>query len=98
VHLEIRVDPADLWLHEEGDNFTGTVTFLVADMGAAGPVGDPMISSAPVKLSREQYTAALKEGFPLPQDHLINDSIQKLRIIVLDQGSNVAGSLTIPVH
>jgi hypothetical protein len=40
----------------------------------------------------------LKEGFPLPQDHLINDSIQKLRIIVLDQGSNVAGSLTIPVH
>jgi VWFA-related protein len=98
VHLEIRVDPADLFLHEEGDNFTGTVTFLVADMGAAGPVGDPMISSAPVKLSREQYAAALKEGFPLPQDHLINDSIQKLRIIVLDQGSNVAGSLTIPAH
>jgi hypothetical protein len=98
VHLDIRIDPADLFLHEEGDNFTGVVTFLVADMGATGPVGDPVISSAPVKLSREQYTAALKEGFPLPQDHLINDSIQKLRVIVMDQGSNVAGSLTIPVH
>jgi VWFA-related protein len=98
VHLEIRIDPADLWLREEGDSFTGSVTFLVADRGAAGPVGDPTISSYPIKLSREQYATALKEGVPLSQDHLINDSIQKLRVIVLDQGSIVAGSLTIHAH
>jgi hypothetical protein len=74
------------------------VTWLIADRNATGPVGDPMISAFPIHLTRAQYAAALKEGIPLAQAHAINDSIQKLRIIVLDQGSNVAGSLTIPAN
>jgi len=85
-------------LHEEGDSFTGGVTFLVADRGAAGPVGDPVISGSAVKLSREQLAAAMKDGLPIVQDHPITDAIQTLRVIVLDQGSNVAGSLTIPAR
>jgi hypothetical protein len=98
VHLEIHINAADLLLHEEGDSFTGGLTFLVADRGAAGPVGDPVISSSAIKLSREQLASAMKDGLPLVQDHAINDAIQSLRIIVLDQGSNVAGSLTIPAR
>lgn len=98
VHLQIRIDPADLMLREEGDGFTGGVTFLIADMGAAGPVGDPVVNALPIKLSREQQAAVMKDGFPLVQDHAITDAIQKLRIIVLDQGSTIAGSLTIPAR
>lgn len=96
VQVRFRVDPADLMLREEGDAFSGAVTWLVADRNAAGPVGDPMISALPIHLTREQYATALKEGIPIAQAHAVNDSIQKFRIIVLDQGSNVAGSLTIP--
>jgi VWFA-related protein len=96
VQVQFRVDPADLLLREEGDTFSGAVTWLIADRNATGPLGDPMISAFPIRLTRAQYTTALKEGIPLAQAHAINDSIQKLRIIVLDQGSNVAGSLTIP--
>jgi VWFA-related protein len=98
VHLEIRVNAADLMLHEEGDSFTGGVTFLVADRGAAGPVGDPVISGSAVKLTREQLATAMKDGLPIVQDHAITDAIQTLRVIVLDQGSNIAGSLTIPAR
>ncbi len=98
VQVQFRVDPADLLLREEGDTFSGAVTWLIADRNATGPVGDPMISAFPIHLTRAQYAAALKEGIPLAQAHAINDSIQKLRIIVLDQGSNVAGSLTIPAN
>jgi VWFA-related protein len=96
-HVQFRIDPSDLLLREEGNTFSGTVTFLIADVGPAGPIGDPMLSNFPVHLSREQYATAMKEGIPIAQDHAVNNAIQKLRVIVLDQGSNVAGSLTIPV-
>jgi len=96
VQVQFRVDPADLLLREEGGNFSGAVTFLIADRNAAGPTGDPVISVFPIHLTKDQYETAMKEGIPISQGHSINDSIQKLRIIVLDQGSNVAGSLTIP--
>ncbi|MGA3201333.1 MAG: VWA domain-containing protein [Bryobacteraceae bacterium] len=98
VHLEIRVNAADLMLHEEGDSFTGGVTFLVADRSAAGPVGDPVISGSAIKLTREQLATAMKDGLPIVQDHPITNAIQTLRVIVLDQGSNIAGSLTIPAR
>jgi hypothetical protein len=97
VHLQIRVDPADLLLREEGDHLAGGLTLVVADVGAAGPMGQPAISNFNVHLSHEQRDAAMKEGFPIAQDHAFNDSIQKVRFIVLDQGSNTAGSLTIPM-
>lgn len=97
VHIQIRVDAADLLLRPDGDNFTGGLTFLVADRGATGPIGDPTIMGSPIHFTRDQLAAAMKEGVPLAQDHAVNDSVQKLRVIVLDQGSNIAGSLTIPV-
>jgi VWFA-related protein len=97
VHVQFRIDAGDLLLHEEGDNFSGGVTFLIADIGAAGPVGDPMLNGFPIHLTRDQRAAAMKDGVPITQDHAITDAVQKLRIIVLDQGSSIAGSLTIPL-
>jgi hypothetical protein len=55
-----------------------------------------VLTGFPIHLTRDQYAAALKEGIPIAQSHPINEAIQNLRIIVLDQGSNIAGSLTIP--
>lgn len=98
VKVQFRIDPTSLMLTETGGNYTDTITYLVADLGASGPIGDPMISTLPISLTKDQYAAALKDGIPLSQDHAINDAIQKLRIIVLDQGLNVAGSLTIPAR
>lgn len=97
VHLQIRVDPADLLLHDDAGHFTGALTLMVEDIGAAGPIGEPALSNTAINLSREQRDAAIKDGIPIAQDHAINDAIQKVRVIVLDQGSNTVGSLTIPI-
>jgi VWFA-related protein len=97
AHVQIKVDPADLLLRESGDSYSGTVTFLVVDMADAGPFGDPMLTAVPLHLTRGQYTAALKDGILIPQDHPVTDQVKKLRAIVLDQGLNVTGSLTIPL-
>jgi len=93
VQVQFHIDPADLFLREEGDAYSGAVIFLIADRGTTGPVGDPMLINYPVHLTRAQ----MKEGIAITQTHAINDAIKNLRVIVLDQGSDVAGSLTIPL-
>jgi len=97
AQIQIRINPADLLLHEEGGVFTGGVAVLLADIGASGPIGAPSVAMLNVHLTHEQYDAAMKDGLPAAQEHAIGDSVQKLKILVLDQGSDTAASLTIPV-
>lgn len=93
AHIEILVDPADLLLHESGAEYTGQLTVLLSARAAAGPQGEPTLSPQAVKLKREQ----LKAGIPVARDFPIDAATQKVRIIVLDQGANSVGSLTVPI-
>ncbi len=97
LHLQIRIEPADLMLAEQGDRFDGQVTVLIADYGANGPEGAPAPSSFNLHLNREQHDKLMKEGLPFPQDHPIGETVQKIRIIVYDHNSRAVGSLTVPV-
>jgi VWFA-related protein len=98
AQIQIRINPADLLLHEEGGVFTGGLAVLFADIGAGGgPVGAPSVSTLNIHLTREQLDAAMKDGIPAAQEHAIGDAVQKIKILVLDQGSDTAASLTIPV-
>jgi VWFA-related protein len=97
AQIQLRINPADLLLREEGGVFTGSAAVLLSDLGAAGPVDEPSLATLNVHLSREQRDAAMKEGLPFAQDHGLKESVLKVRVLVLDQGSNTAGSLTIPV-
>jgi len=98
VKVMFKVDANSLMLSESGGKYTGALTYLIEDLGANGPTGEPMIMQYPVSLTQDQYTAALKDGIPMQADHLVADAVQKLRVIVLDQNQNVAGSLTIPAR
>jgi len=98
LHLEIRIQPLDLLLREQLGRFGDVLTFVSADLGAAGPIGDPSISNFTLDLTREQRDTAIKEGLPIAVDHPINDAIQKIRLIVQDQATNAVGSLTFPVN
>ncbi|MGA2595779.1 MAG: VWA domain-containing protein [Bryobacteraceae bacterium] len=97
LHLQIRVNPADLSMHEDGANVVDDLTVLLEDIGASGPMGEPAMSGASVNLTHEQKDAAMKDGIAIAQDHPVTAAVQKVRVIVLDQGSDVTGSLTIPV-
>jgi VWFA-related protein len=93
AHIEIRLDPADLLLHESGGEYTGQLSVLLSARAAAGPQGDPTLSTAAVHLKREQ----LKGDIPIARDYPVDAATQKVRIIVLDQGANSVGSLTVPI-
>jgi len=97
ARLQIRVDPADLMLHENGGHFEDTLSILVSDVGAGGPIGEPALTSSNVNLSREERESAAKNGIPISMEHPLGDLVQKVRVIVLDQASAVVGSVTVPV-
>ena len=52
---------------------------------------------AKVSLTQEQYDSALKNGIPLDDEELpVGADIRKVRVIVYDRGSDLAGSVTVP--
>jgi VWFA-related protein len=97
VHMEIRINPSDILLREQGGKFTGAIYFLISDRGASGPLGEPIVASFNFDLTHAQHDTVMKEGIPLEQDHPTTDAVRQVRLIVLDQSTNAAGSLTFPV-
>jgi len=97
VHLEIRINPSDILLREQGGKFGGAIYFLVSDMGASGPLGEPSVSSFDLDLTSAQHDTVMKDGIPISQDHATGDAVERVRLIVLDQNTNAVGSLTFPV-
>ncbi len=98
AHLQIEIHAVDLLMLEQGGHFVDGLTFLLADIGANGPIGDPAVSNMVLNLTPGQHDAALKAVIPLVQDHPIKDGTQKVRVIVLDQSTNAVGSLTLPIQ
>jgi VWFA-related protein len=98
LHLAIRINAADLAFQEKGGYSDGAAVLLISDIGAAGPIGDPSLATFSFHLTKEQYAAAVKDGVPIAPDHQVKDGTQKLRIILLDQTTNWAGSLTAPIR
>jgi VWFA-related protein len=107
VHLDIRIDIADLLLREQDGKFAGALTLVLADLGAsrgtgAGlllrPLGEPSASSFALDLTREQYAAMMVEGMPISFDHPIGDSVRRVRVILMDRSTNEVGSVTFPVR
>ena len=98
VHLEIRIDLADLQFHEQGGKYSGALYCLISDHNGPAPLGEPSVTDLKPELTAEQYKNALKAGLPLNQDHPISDAnTNQVRIIVLDQTTNEVGSITFPV-
>jgi len=95
VHLEIRIDPSDLLLREQGGKYSGALYCLISDRNASSPSGEPAVLDLKPELTADQYKAVLKEGLPLMQDH--PTTAAQLRVIILDQRTDTVGSVTFPI-
>jgi VWFA-related protein len=107
VHLEIRVNAADLLLREQDGKVAGALTLLLSDLGASSgagaglllrPIGEPSVSNLNLDLTKEQYGAMTIEGVPISLDHPIGDAVRRVRIMVMDRATNEVGSVTFPVR
>jgi hypothetical protein len=98
LRLEIRIDPADLLLHQAQDRRTGKVSLLFAAYEAAGLGGTGAPIPIDISLTPVQYEAALHDGIEFHQPIRIGESIRKVRAIVVDAELGAVGSVTIPIQ
>jgi VWFA-related protein len=96
VHLDIRVHLPDILLHEGEGKFKGSFYLLISDRGASGPLGEPAVLDLNPALTADQHAQAMKDGLPFAQDHPITEAVREVRVIVLDQNTNMVGSITLP--
>jgi VWFA-related protein len=104
IHMEIRVDAADLLLREQEGKFSDVLTLVLSDLGegaSAGllrrPVSDPSVSTFKLDLSKEQYNTTMIEGVRIAFDHALRDEVRQVRVVVMDGSTNEVGSVTFPV-
>jgi hypothetical protein len=96
LHLEIRIDPSDLLLREQGGKYSGAIYCLISDRSATAALGEPTVLDLHPDLTADQYKSALKDGIPFSQDHPMNAATEKIRVIIVDQNTNAVGSVTFP--
>jgi VWFA-related protein len=95
MHLEIRIDPTDLLLRQQGGKYVGAIYCLISDRSAAAPAGEPSVLDLKPELTADQYKMVMKEGLPFEQDHATTAPM--VRVIILDQNTDQIGSVTFPV-
>jgi VWFA-related protein len=93
VHLEIRVDSRDVMLQPRGDSFNVALTFILESYTAKGH--EESAANATITLTRAQREKPSKDDISVSQD--VDATLQKVRVVVVDGGSNQIGSLTIPI-
>lgn len=97
ARVEIRIDPNDLMLRENGGNYEAELTVVFSARTATAPQGEPTLGPWPVRLTKDQLAAARKDGIVIARDYPIDAATQKARLIVLDRGTDAVGSVTAPV-
>jgi len=97
LRVRTLVDPSDVLLLHAGDRYSMEADIAFVQFTAEGPKSVSKPVRALVSLTQEQYDAALKNGIPLDDQEMpLGADIRKLRAIVYDRGSDLAGSLTVP--
>jgi len=93
-HLEIRVDSRDLMPQAQQDGFVVPLNIIFVVYTANGEQGSR--SAVNVKLTRAQIEKPSKDDISISQD--LPGGISKVKVVVIDSGSNAIGSLTIPIE
>ena len=96
LHFQIRIDPADLQLKENGGAFDGLIALALADYTASGLKGIPTPSDLKIHMTAEQHAKAMKDGIGFGMDHAMDSTTRYVRFIVFDHASNAYGSLAVP--
>ena len=97
VHLDIHVDPADIFLARSGGRFQGSLSLKFA-LYADGTYEDaPPAIRQDIDFTQEQYDSAMKIGIVIARDVELTDKIQQVRVMVFDRAIQGLGSVTVPV-
>jgi hypothetical protein len=97
IHLDIRVDPADVLVEQRGESFHGSLSVMPA-LYHEGHLSRVLPSiRKDLNFTPEEFQRAIKDGIVIPQDLPVDDQIQQVRVMVFDRAMYSLGSVTIPL-
>ncbi|MGD0868031.1 MAG: VWA domain-containing protein [Bryobacteraceae bacterium] len=96
LHLDIRVDPADILVERHGESFQANLTigFSFYRNGVFGRA-QPSVHKD-LNFTQEQWNGVQKDGIVIPQDVTAGDELQQVRVMVFDRRLLALGSVTVP--
>lgn len=98
TRFEIRIDPKDLMFEDIQGKQSGKILIQFGFFGEKGleQPQDPMAMA--INMTPDQYQAATKNGIVLRRSVKLNDTVQKVRVVVVDGELGSAGSVLVPVQ
>jgi hypothetical protein len=97
VRFQIKVDSADLLLTNQNDRYYVDIALELVAYSADGAVQHVTTTPLQLSLTQEQVQQVSKEGIEVMRDLPLDGSTEKIRLVIFDRGSNVTGSVTIPM-
>lgn len=97
VQLQIRVDDGDVLVTAKDGRYKADLVVTVVDYTAKGPKAIAPPAGMNVSMTEEQHAAAVKDGILLTQERPVGEGIERMRVIVYDPATNLAGSATVSV-
>jgi hypothetical protein len=97
THFQIRVDPRDLLLQLAGESLTGKLLLAFVYSDANGSLTATVPVSVNVNLTHDQLDAATKSGYTITVDQALPPGTGKVRIVIQDAATGIAGSVSIPL-
>lgn len=95
--LDARIDARDVALIHAGDAYDGHLRIAIVGYARGAPAQRSPLIPLDVHFITADRDKALQEGINFTQDLNFAPTIQYLRLIVFDRGSDTIGSLTMPV-
>jgi VWFA-related protein len=97
TRLQIHADPRDLLLQHGGNTYTGAISLVFIYYNADGTQNASPPVTTNISLTQEQLDAAMKDGYLFNADANVPSGTRKLRLIIQDTATGIAGSLTLPL-
>jgi VWFA-related protein len=96
--FDVRVNARDVWFYRQGEEFDGSLAVAVVGFDREGRMTSSPVSRVTLDWKPEGHAKALAEGINLSAERAVDESDEKVRVVVFDRYSNAAGSVTIPVR
>ncbi len=95
--VRVRIDPMDLFTLDDAGYAVGQVSVMYAQYDGRNLLGATQPMTFNLRLPRQQFLDAAKEGLPFDQEVAVDPRAKSLRFVMYDRGSRFLGSVTLPV-